>query len=114
MALYLALISIVVVVGKVLVYSYLSPSNDFTGRIEVQAHRGGMGMRSEESLWVSKQVRCTHNSEWTKAGSRWFVFIGVCVCDGKFQSFQQGGVRPCYLRKCDVEEGGRRTLFEGR
>ncbi|KAF4312188.1 putative glycerophosphoryl diester phosphodiesterase protein [Botryosphaeria dothidea] len=52
MALYLALRSIVVVVGKVVVYSYLSPSNDFTGRIEVQAHRGGMGMRSEESLWA--------------------------------------------------------------
>ena len=22
------------------------------GRVEVQAHRGGLGMRSEESLWV--------------------------------------------------------------
>lgn len=27
---------------------------DLTGRIEVQAHRGGLGLRNEESLWVSK------------------------------------------------------------
>lgn len=26
--------------------------NDKKGRVEVQAHRGGLGMRSEESLWV--------------------------------------------------------------
>ncbi|CAD0089798.1 unnamed protein product [Aureobasidium vineae] len=28
------------------------PYLDKTGRIEVQGHRGGLGMRSEESLWV--------------------------------------------------------------
>ena len=28
------------------------PYLDKTGRNEVQGHRGGLGMRSEESLWV--------------------------------------------------------------
>jgi glycerophosphoryl diester phosphodiesterase len=28
------------------------PYLDKTGRVEVQGHRGGLGMRSEESLWV--------------------------------------------------------------
>ncbi|MCJ1256469.1 hypothetical protein MMC24_004290 [Lignoscripta atroalba] len=28
------------------------PYNDLTGRVEVQAHRGGLGLRNEESLWA--------------------------------------------------------------
>lgn len=30
------------------------PYLDQSGRIEVQGHRGGLGMRSEESLWVEQ------------------------------------------------------------
>jgi hypothetical protein len=29
------------------------PNDVVHRRVEVQAHRGGLGMRSEESLWVS-------------------------------------------------------------
>lgn len=34
------------------VLSYVIPTNDIKGRVEVQAHRGGLGLRSEESLWA--------------------------------------------------------------
>ena len=31
---------------------YPIPFNDLKGRVEVQAHRGGLGQRTEESLWA--------------------------------------------------------------
>lgn len=33
------------------------PYLDKTGRVEVQGHRGGLGMRSEESLWVRQTAK---------------------------------------------------------
>lgn len=30
------------------------PYLDRSGRLEVQGHRGGLGMRTEESLWVTR------------------------------------------------------------
>jgi glycerophosphoryl diester phosphodiesterase len=35
-----------------LVSAFPYPYNDLHGRIEVQGHRGGIGVRSEESLWA--------------------------------------------------------------
>jgi glycerophosphoryl diester phosphodiesterase len=32
------------------------PYLDKTGRVEVQGHRGGLSMRTEESLWVRLSV----------------------------------------------------------
>lgn len=33
------------------------PYLDKTGRVEVQGHRGGLGMRSEESLWLRRATK---------------------------------------------------------
>ena len=41
-----------VVISATLVIAYPIPYNDLRGRLEVQAHRGGLGLRSEESLWA--------------------------------------------------------------
>ncbi|KAF2837066.1 glycerophosphoryl diester phosphodiesterase [Patellaria atrata CBS 101060] len=41
-----------VAVGFVGVASYPIPYNDLSGRVEVQSHRGGIGLRNEESLWA--------------------------------------------------------------
>jgi hypothetical protein len=46
------LIAVVAALGTVNAMPFTIPYLDKTGRIEVQGHRGGLGMRSEESLWV--------------------------------------------------------------
>ena len=44
------LVGVVTLTAHVL--SFPIPFNDLKGRLEVQAHRGGLGLRSEESLWA--------------------------------------------------------------
>jgi hypothetical protein len=39
-------------VANALPKPFTIPYLDKSGRIEVQGHRGGLGMRDEESLWV--------------------------------------------------------------
>lgn len=45
-------VAIAYVVTTATAAPYVIPLNDITGRLEVQAHRGGLGMRNEESLWA--------------------------------------------------------------
>lgn len=53
LALALALgIAIATLVANVAAYPI--PVGDLKGHVEVQAHRGGLGLRNEESFWVSK------------------------------------------------------------
>ena len=37
---------------------FVIPFNDVQGRLEVQGHRGGLGLRTEASLWVSESATC--------------------------------------------------------
>jgi hypothetical protein len=41
-----------VTVVKTVPVPYVIASNGLKGRVQVQAHRGGVGVRSEESLWA--------------------------------------------------------------
>lgn len=68
MASSMALVALAAAVGNVAAYP--TPFHDLTGRIEVQAHRGGIGMRNEESLWVSNQSKHTRLGGWLEAVGR--------------------------------------------
>jgi hypothetical protein len=47
-----ALVAGLAAISAVNAMPFTIPYLDKTGRVEVQGHRGGLGMRSEESLWV--------------------------------------------------------------
>lgn len=47
-----ALVAGLAAVNVVNAMPFTIPYLDKTGRVEVQGHRGGLGMRNEESLWV--------------------------------------------------------------
>lgn len=47
-----SLASALTVASTLLVQAYPIPYLDKNGRVEVQAHRGGRGLRSEETAWA--------------------------------------------------------------
>jgi glycerophosphoryl diester phosphodiesterase len=48
----LALVAGLAAFGAVNAMPFTIPYLDKTGRVEVQGHRGGLSMRTEESLWA--------------------------------------------------------------
>jgi hypothetical protein len=53
----ISLVADLAAINAVNAMPFTIPYLDKTGRVEVQGHRGGLGMRSEESLWVRQTAK---------------------------------------------------------